>query len=106
MSIYNSAKPEPFGEGQSVIDVTEFFDSEEWHETGDGLNVGYQQMNLLEEMTLEGEWDVRYMGSGHNLGLYRDADSCYWELRLNEAQQSYRLHYIGTRQDVMALIAQ
>ena len=99
----NSAKPETFGAGQEVIDVTANFDAEQWREYGDGLSSGYKHMNCLEDVTSDGPWDSRYTGSGHNLGLYRDAENCYWELRLNEAQQSYKLHYVGKHADAIAL---
>jgi hypothetical protein len=104
-SIYNAIQPETFGAGQSVVDVTNNFDTEQWHETGDGLSSGYKHMTCLEDATTDGPWDSRYEGSGHLLGLYRDPENCYWECRLNEAEQSYKLHYIGKRKEVLALVA-
>ncbi|HMV51264.1 MAG TPA: hypothetical protein PLD20_26495 [Blastocatellia bacterium] len=97
--------PETFGLNQEVIDVTMNFDADEWRETGDGLSSGYQHANCLEEVANDGPWSSRYEGSGHNLGLYRDADGHYWECRYNEAHESYKLHHIGKKNDVLALIA-
>ena len=100
-----NTKPEIFGDGQEVVDVTDNFNAEQWSEYGDGLASGYKLANCLEDVSTDGPWDARYIGSGHLLGLYRDAESCYWECRFNEAQQSFKLHYIGKREDVLALPA-
>jgi hypothetical protein len=95
-----------FGAGQSIIDVTEHYDSEQWHEYGDGLSSGYKHMHCLEEVASDGPWFSRYEGSGHLLGLYRDSDGDFWELRFNEAENAEKLHFIGNRNAVLTLAAE
>lgn len=104
-SVMNATQPEAFGAGQSVINVTDQFNGEDWHESGEGLSTGYLHANCLENVTNDGPWDTHYEGSGHNLGLYRDPEKCYWNLHFNEAEQSYKLHYVGKREDAIALVA-
>lgn len=98
-SIMNATEPETF-----VVDVTENFDAEAWHEDGEGLSTGYLHMMCLENVTNDGPWDTHYEGNGHDLSLYR-AEKCYWNLKYNEAQQSYKLHYVGKHEDALQLSA-
>lgn len=96
-----------FGENQSEIDVTAHFDSQSWQAGNGGLDLSYMITNSLEDATFDDQrFTVRYSGSGYNLGLYRDEDDFYWELRLDEANKSYILHYVGEHNDVLKLIAQ
>lgn len=102
-SIMNTTEPKTFGAGKSIIDVTENFDGEAWHENGEGLSTGYLHLTCLENVTNDGPWDAHYEGNGHDLSLYRDPENCYWNLQFNESAQSYKLHYVGERKDAIAL---
>jgi len=95
-----------FGAGESSVDVTEQFDSNTFQSTGIVLPDSYLMQNGLSDATLEESWQRRYVGSGHNLGLFRDSDNCYWEAVYSEMEQSVSLEYLGDRkEDVLQLVA-